>query len=122
MMDCLMVGLGGFVGSVCRYLISRVPLGSGSGFPVNTFVINIAGAFAIGCIASAAGRGPGRAAAAVFEGGHMRGLYHIFHLFPGDCQAGGGRTVDDGGALCGGQRRAWRPGGIYGPVPDALRS
>ncbi len=56
MMDCLMVGLGGFVGSVCRYLISRVPLGSGSGFPVNTFVINIAGAFAIGCIASAAGR------------------------------------------------------------------
>ena len=56
MIDCLMVGLGGFVGSVCRYLISKVPLGSGSGFPINTFIINIAGAFAIGCIASAAGK------------------------------------------------------------------
>ncbi len=56
MMNCLMVGLGGFIGSVSRYLISKIPMGFGTGFPVNTFVINIIGAFAIGCIASAAGK------------------------------------------------------------------
>ena len=56
MMNCLMVGLGGFIGSVSRCLISKIPMGFGTGFPVNTFVINIIGAFAIGCIASAAGK------------------------------------------------------------------
>lgn len=55
-MDCLMVGLGGFVGSVGRYLISKIPCGTVSGFPVATFAVNIIGAFAIGCIAAAAGK------------------------------------------------------------------
>ena len=56
MLDCLMVGLGGFIGSVCRFMISKLPFAAGTGFPLNTFVINILGAFAIGCIASAAGK------------------------------------------------------------------
>ena len=55
MIDCLMVGLGGFIGSVCRFLISKLPSAAGA-FPVNTFIVNIAGAFAIGCVAAAAGK------------------------------------------------------------------
>lgn len=51
MLNCLAVGLGGFVGAVLRYLISLIPIKNPDAFPINTFIINIAGAFAIGCIA-----------------------------------------------------------------------
>ena len=51
MLNCLVVGLGGFVGAVLRYLISLIPIKNPESFPVNTFIINIVGAFAIGCIA-----------------------------------------------------------------------
>lgn len=51
MIECLYVGLGGFLGAVCRYLVSLIPLRTESGFPVLTFFINIAGAFAVGLIA-----------------------------------------------------------------------
>lgn len=53
MLNCLAVGLGGFIGAVIRYLIGLIPIKNPSSFPVNTFIINIAGAFAIGCIAYA---------------------------------------------------------------------
>jgi CrcB protein len=51
MMECLYVGLGGFIGTVCRYLISLIPLKTESGFPILTFLINVAGAFAVSLIA-----------------------------------------------------------------------
>ena len=51
MINCLVVGLGGFIGAVLRYLISLIPIKNPESFPVNTFIINIVGAFAIGCIA-----------------------------------------------------------------------
>ncbi len=53
MLNCFLVGLGGFIGAVLRYLISLIPIKNPESFPVNTFVINIVGAFAIGCIAFA---------------------------------------------------------------------
>lgn len=53
MLNCLFVGLGGFVGAVLRYLISLIPIKNPQSFPANTFIINIIGAFAIGCIAFA---------------------------------------------------------------------
>lgn len=53
MLNCLLVGLGGFAGAVFRYLISLIPIKNPGLFPVNTFIINIAGAFAIGCISFA---------------------------------------------------------------------
>lgn len=53
MIECLFVGIGGFIGSVCRYLIGLIPVSSSNGFPVKTLVINVAGAFAIGLIAAA---------------------------------------------------------------------
>ncbi|MGN0534261.1 MAG: fluoride efflux transporter CrcB [Eubacterium sp.] len=53
MLNCLAVGLGGFLGAVLRYLVSLIPIKNTHSFPVNTLLINIAGAFAIGCIAVA---------------------------------------------------------------------
>ncbi len=48
--ECLIVGLGGAVGSVIRYLISLIPINETTTFPVNTFIVNVIGALAIGVI------------------------------------------------------------------------
>lgn len=50
MLNCLAVGVGGFVGAVLRYLVSMIPLDKTGSFPVNTLLINVLGAFAIGAI------------------------------------------------------------------------
>ncbi|MEI3062222.1 MAG: CrcB family protein [Oscillospiraceae bacterium] len=50
MLNCIAVGAGGFVGAVLRYLVSMIPLDKTGAFPVNTLLINILGAFAIGAI------------------------------------------------------------------------
>lgn len=50
MISCLMVGIGGFFGSILRYLISLIPLGEQSSFPYKTLITNIIGAFLIGLI------------------------------------------------------------------------
>lgn len=48
MLSCLSVGIGGFIGSVCRYLISILfPLQSVP-FPLCTLLINFTSAFLIG--------------------------------------------------------------------------
>ena len=52
MLDCIAVGIGGFVGSICRYLISLIPMKTVGGFPLATLLTNIAGAFAIGLFAA----------------------------------------------------------------------
>ncbi|HEX3027700.1 MAG TPA: fluoride efflux transporter CrcB [Clostridia bacterium] len=51
-LDCLFVGIGGFIGTVFRYLMGLIPLKSENGFPINTLLVNIIGAFAIGLIAA----------------------------------------------------------------------
>lgn len=56
MLNCLLVGLGGFIGAVLRYLISLIPIKNPESFPINTFIINIIGALTIGCIAFAASK------------------------------------------------------------------
>lgn len=56
MMECLIVGAGGFIGAVLRYLIGLIPMSPESGFPVKTFLINIIGAFVIGIAAVLAAR------------------------------------------------------------------
>ncbi len=53
MLNCFAVGFGGFIGAVFRYLISLIPIKNPETFPINTFIINVAGSFAIGCIAFA---------------------------------------------------------------------
>ncbi len=57
-LNCLFVGVGGFVGSVLRYLVSLIPLRHESGFPLVTLGINVLGAFALGLIMALAGRSP----------------------------------------------------------------
>lgn len=56
MLNCLAVGLGGFVGSVLRYLVGKIPIKNPCGFPINTFLINILGSFVIGCIVAVAAK------------------------------------------------------------------
>lgn len=56
MVECMIVGVGGFIGAVCRYLIGLIPLEQGSVFPVKTFAINVLGSFVIGVIAALAAK------------------------------------------------------------------
>ena len=54
MIECFVVGVGGFIGAVCRYLIGMVPLKEGCVFPIKTLMINIVGSFLIGIVAALA--------------------------------------------------------------------
>lgn len=53
LISCIYVGIGGFVGSICRYLFGQIPVWNFTKFPVSTFVINFIGAFLIGLIVGA---------------------------------------------------------------------
>ncbi len=53
MVKILVVGLGGFVGAVCRYGISDiVDRRDGGGLSVGTLLVNVLGCFAMGVIAT----------------------------------------------------------------------
>lgn len=54
MVECMVVGAGGFLGAICRYLIGLIPLKEGCAFPTKTFLINIAGSFMIGIVVALA--------------------------------------------------------------------
>ena len=56
MINCLFVGMGGFIGSVCRYLLGLLPIETSQGFPVKTLITNVIGAFVIGIVAAAAAK------------------------------------------------------------------
>lgn len=57
MIKILLVGAGGFVGAVLRYLAGLIPLKADSGFPIKTFAINVLGAFVIGIITALVSKG-----------------------------------------------------------------
>lgn len=59
MLECLLVGLGGFLGSVARYLVGLLPFKVAGGFPIKTLAINMLGAFAISVIVALAAKGKG---------------------------------------------------------------
>lgn len=52
MLNCIIVGLGGCIGAILRYLIGLIPVNPSNGFPVKTMLINIFGAFVIGLVVS----------------------------------------------------------------------
>lgn len=56
MVNCIIVGIGGFIGTVCRYLVGLLPLKTGNGFPVKTLLINVAGSFLISVITALAAK------------------------------------------------------------------
>jgi CrcB protein len=49
-MNCLIVGTGGALGAIFRYLLNLLPIKAQNGFPVITLSINLAGAFCLGLI------------------------------------------------------------------------
>ena len=51
MIECIVVGAGGFIGAVCRYLMGLIPVNENLAFPIKTFAVNILGSFIIGMIA-----------------------------------------------------------------------
>ena len=59
MLNCIMVGIGGFIGSICRYLIGLLPIEIHHGFPIKTLAINVAGSFLISVIAILASKDKG---------------------------------------------------------------
>ena len=59
MLNCILVGIGGFIGSVCRYLIGLLPIEAHRGFPIKTLAINVIGSFLISVIAILASKGKG---------------------------------------------------------------
>jgi fluoride exporter len=56
MRACIIVGLGGFLGTVCRYLLTLIPISNKSSFPIVTLSINVIGALLIGILAALAAR------------------------------------------------------------------
>ena len=54
MIECIVVGTGGFIGAICRYLIGMIPLKEGCVFPIKTLMINIVGSFLIGIVTALA--------------------------------------------------------------------
>lgn len=48
--NCLAVGAGGFVGSICRYLVGLIPALRKGAMPWQTLLVNVAGAILIGAI------------------------------------------------------------------------
>ena len=56
MRACMIVGIGGFIGTVCRYLLTLIPISNKTGFPIVTLSINVIGALLIGILAAYAAR------------------------------------------------------------------
>ncbi|WP_051272131.1 fluoride efflux transporter CrcB [Shimazuella kribbensis] len=49
-MNLWVIALGGALGALCRFLISRLFQNSSGRFPFGTFIVNIAGTFVLGLI------------------------------------------------------------------------
>ena len=52
-MDIALVGLGGCIGAIARYLVNRLlmPIATSAAFPLGTLAVNIIGCFVIGALA-----------------------------------------------------------------------
>ena len=55
MLECLAVGIGGFIGAVSRYLMGLIII-KDTTFPFMTMMINIIGAFVIGLVVALASK------------------------------------------------------------------
>lgn len=56
MLNCIIAGAGGFIGTIFRYLIGLIPVKETTVFPVKTFIINILGCLLIGGITALAAK------------------------------------------------------------------
>ena len=53
LLNCFAVGAGGFIGSVFRYLVSLIPFLHRETLPLQTLLVNVAGAVIIGIVVKA---------------------------------------------------------------------
>ena len=81
--DCMAVGAGGFIGSVLRYAVSLMPFFSRHELPLQTLIVNVAGAFIIGFIAGSMGNGGKLDGRTVPQDRVLRRIHHFFDIFPG---------------------------------------
>jgi CrcB protein len=78
----LLVCLGGALGSGARFLVATGAARTfGTGFPVGTAIVNLAGSFLLGAIAAAAGRGLIGEPARVFLGAGLMGGFTTYSSF-----------------------------------------
>ena len=97
-MVVLMVGAGGLLGAILRYLVATWAQGDGGGFPYGTLTVNAAGCLAIGLIAGyAEARQPLSAEAQAFVVVGVLGGFTTFSAFGIDTI----RLVRDGAYLAG---------------------
>ena len=59
MLNCVIVGLGGFFGAICRYLVGLISVKEVTLFPVKTFGINVLGCILIALIITGISKGVG---------------------------------------------------------------
>lgn len=86
MLTCIVVGLGGFLGSVLRYLLGLVPVKFSGDFTANTLIINLIGAFLIGIIAAvSAETGDANARFVLFLKVGLCGGFTTFSTFSLEC-------------------------------------
>ncbi len=50
MLDYIAVGIGGFIGSIMRYLMGKIPITNFYNIPYNTLLINLLGSFIMGIL------------------------------------------------------------------------
>ncbi len=84
MKELLIVGLGGGIGSIARFLSQKgAERFLNSSFPLGTLLVNIIGSFIIGIVYALSERGNFLTPEVqAFSGSwHLRRIYHFFHLF-----------------------------------------
>jgi CrcB protein len=89
-MRFLLIGLGGFVGSVLRYWVTIAAQGvpPRTAFPLGTLVVNVVGCFAIGALAAAAeARGTLSPEVRAFVGVGVLGGFTTFSAFANETVA-----------------------------------
>lgn len=82
LLNIILVGAGGFIGSVARYLIYLSMKPQNSTFPVGTLTVNVVGCFLIGLLAAYAERSlPARSSLVLFLSTGLLGGFTTFSAF-----------------------------------------
>ena len=104
MIECLVVGAGGFVGAVLRYLVGLLDMNPESGFPHRCG----GGAGVPGGLESSDG--------AFSEGGNLRGVYHVLFLRTGKPRFDDERRFRHSTHVHGGEPGIGNSGGVHRPA------